>query len=77
MENHTCFIDGCKGIVIRDTEGHCSRHRAKKYHQETKHRRKAKQMKMFFNENNVNDRVIYIFTFVCLFFLCLFWCLID
>jgi len=35
MEVHVCKINDCREIVIRDTEGFCSRHRAQKYHRKT------------------------------------------
>merc|ERR1712204_99402 len=31
MVMHLCSIAKCKELVIRDTEGYCSRHRAQKY----------------------------------------------
>eukprot|EP01084_Bolivina_argentea_P056102 102714_1 len=38
MELHLCSIQNCKELVIRDTEGYCSRHRAQNYHKHTKKR---------------------------------------
>eukprot|EP01083_Nonionella_stella_P022841 63135_1 len=36
MTMHLCKVKDCKELVIRDTEGHCSRHRAQKYHKKQK-----------------------------------------
>jgi len=44
MKMHLCSISGCKELVIRDTEGLCSRHRAQNYHK--KNARKRNQMQM-------------------------------
>lgn len=44
MQMHLCKINKCKELVIRDTEGYCSRHRAQKYHRKS----------MANNNNNTN-----------------------
>ena len=35
MRLHLCKANGCHELVIRDTEGFCSRHRAQKYHKKS------------------------------------------
>ena len=45
MEMHLCRVDGCQELVIRDTEGYCSRHRAQKYHKMTTKKRQIAKKK--------------------------------
>jgi len=46
MKMHLCSIAGCKELVIRDTEGYCSRHRAQKYHKRNAQKRNLLQLEM-------------------------------
>eukprot|EP01083_Nonionella_stella_P083853 231932_1 len=40
MHMHLCQVNKCRELVIRDTEGYCSRHRAQKYHKKNAKKRK-------------------------------------
>ena len=56
MEMHLCKVANCKELVIRDTEGYCSRHRAQKYHsQTTKNKKKQRKTKKRSLPSNTND----------------------
>lgn len=44
MKMHLCSVPNCKELVIRDTEGYCSRHRAQKYHKRNAQKRNLLQL---------------------------------
>lgn len=44
MKLHVCKAKECQELVIRDTEGFCSRHRAQKYHKKSHNQKMANKL---------------------------------
>ncbi|ETO11749.1 hypothetical protein RFI_25627 [Reticulomyxa filosa] len=60
---HTCQWDGCSDIVVRDTEGYCSRHRQQKYHKERDTGNKMERKNKKVNVQKVQQRNVENATF--------------